>query len=91
MGYCRCSSVFNYFQVAYCLRANYHLYGCREETVFYLNVFSGEASLEFPSALTAARGGVNFLINMFCCTTPLLLFGCRSYTYFKMYSHIIAM
>ena len=33
--------------------------GYRENTVFYLNVFSGEASLEFPSASSAARGGVN--------------------------------
>ncbi|KAG0595364.1 hypothetical protein M758_UG160800 [Ceratodon purpureus] len=29
-----------------------------ENTVFYLNVFSGEASLEFPSASSAARGGI---------------------------------
>ncbi|XP_024376643.1 DNA repair protein RAD5A isoform X1 [Physcomitrium patens] len=29
-----------------------------ENTTFYLNLFSGEASLEFPSASSAARGGI---------------------------------
>ena len=33
----------------------------RRELVIYLNAFSGEASIEFPSTLQMARGGVCFL------------------------------
>lgn len=33
----------------------------RKDTPLYHNVFSGEASLKFPSALQKARGGVSFL------------------------------
>jgi DNA repair protein RAD5 len=33
-------------------------FDCRSELAFYLNVFSGEATLDFPSALQTARGGI---------------------------------
>lgn len=33
----------------------------RRELVIYLNAFSGEATIEFPSTLQMARGGVCFL------------------------------
>ena len=31
---------------------------CRRDLVVYLNSFSGEATIEFPSTLQMARGGV---------------------------------
>lgn len=36
---------------------------CRRELVIYLNAFSGEATIEFPSTLQMARGGVRFLLR----------------------------
>ncbi len=40
-------------------------FDCRSELAFYLNVFSGEATLDFPSALQTARGVVriSFIIS----------------------------
>lgn len=36
---------------------------CRRDLVIYLNAFSGEATIEFPSTLQMARGGVCFLTS----------------------------
>jgi hypothetical protein len=40
-------------------------FGCKSELAFYLNLFSGEATLDFPSALQTALGGVriSFIIS----------------------------
>lgn len=37
---------------------------CRRELAIYLNVFSGEATIEFPSTLQMAKGGVCFFISV---------------------------
>jgi hypothetical protein len=40
-------------------------FDCKSELAFYLKLFSGEATLDFPSALQTARGGVriSFIIS----------------------------
>ncbi len=41
-------------------------FDCRSELAFYLNVFSGEATLDFPSALQTARRGENLFHHFLC-------------------------
>lgn len=40
------------------------LFACRRGLVIYINAFSGDATVEFPSTLQMARGGVRRYFNL---------------------------